>query len=97
MFEKTRDLQESARANLIKAKERSKIYYDKRVNAVTFEVNDNVFFINDAKTDKFSKEYHGPYRIIEVLNHENVKIKIGKSTRIVHVNRLRKSHYNEPG
>ncbi|KMQ88537.1 enzymatic polyprotein endonuclease reverse [Lasius niger] len=97
LFEKTRDLQESARANLIKAKERSKMYYDKRVNAVTFKVNDNVFLINDAKTDKFSKEYHGPYRVIEVLNHENVKLKIGKSIRIVYVNRLRKAHYNEPG
>ena len=54
-------------------------------------------FIKRKEDGKFSKEYLGPYRIIEVLDHENIKIKIGKLTRIVHANRLRKAHCSEPG
>ena len=91
LFENICDIQEVARANLIRAKERSKNYYDKRVNPTIFNTNDNVFLLNESKTDKFGKEYHGPYRIIEILDHENVRIQINKSTRIVHVNRLRES------
>jgi hypothetical protein len=96
LSEKVRDLQESARINLMKAKERSKGYYDKRVNLVEFKENDYVFLLN-VKTDKFSKEYLGPYHVVEILDRENVKIKIGNHTRIVHVNRLRKACYSEPG
>lgn len=96
LFEKIHEIQEAARTNLIKAKQRSKIYYDKRMNPVTFNINDNVFLINKKKKDKFDKEYLGPYKIIETLDNENVKIRIGKTTRVVHVN-LRKSYYGEPG
>lgn len=97
LFEKISDLQVAAKSNLIKAKERSKGYYDKRMNPVTFRVDDNVFLINNKKRHKFDREYLGPYKIIEVLNNENVKIKIGQTTRTVHVNLLRKAHYGEPG
>jgi transposase InsO family protein len=97
LFRKIHELQESARANLIKAKERSKVHYDRRVHAVTFKEGDNVFLLNNKKHDKFSKEYLGPYRVIRTLDRENVEIQIGKSSRIVHTNRLRKAYYSEPG
>jgi len=98
LFERIRDLQESARSNLIKAKERSKTYYDKRVNLKIFSPNDYVYLINNAKDNKLSKEYTGPYQVTEVLDNENVKIKMGNATRIVHVNRLKLAHLNrEPG
>ena len=91
LFQEIRDLQKSAKFNLVRAKERSKEYYDKRVHSAVFRANDNVFLLNAKKVDKFSKEYLGPYRVIEILDHENVRIKIGNTTRIVHANRLRKA------
>lgn len=100
LFERIYDLQESVRANLLKTKERSKTYYDKYINQIVFRANEYVFLINERKTGKFSREYFGPYRIIKILDHENVKIKIGNSMRIVHINnrRLRKACYgDEPG
>lgn len=96
LFNQIRDLQESARINLVKAKERSKTYYDKRIYSGTFKLNDNVFMTNEQKTGKFSNEYLGPYQIVEVMDKENVKIRIKNSTKIVHANRLRKAYY-EPG
>jgi len=97
LFVKIRDLQRTAKANLEKAKRKSKEYYDKRVNQATFEPGDKVFLINNHKTDKFSAEYLGPYRVIEVLNHENVRIEINSTNRIVHTNKLKKAYSSEPG
>jgi len=97
LFVKIRDLQRTAKANLERAKRKSKEYYDRRVNQAMFEPGDSVFLINNHKTDKFSAEYLGPYRVIEVLNHENVRIKINSTNRIVHSNKLKKAYSSEPG
>lgn len=91
------DIHEIARANLIKAKLRSKEYYDKRIYPETFHAGERVFLVNDRKFNKFSNEYSGPYQIVECLDHENVQIKIRNTTQIVHTNKLKKCAYDEPG
>lgn len=97
VFKNIHDLQETARTNLMRAKKRSKTYYDRRINPETFHTGEYVLLTNNYKTNKFSAEYLGPYLVIESLSHGNVRIKIGNTTRIVHSNRLKKCAYDEPG
>lgn len=97
LFKNINNLQKIARTNIIKAKEKSKAHYDKRVNPVTFHVGEYVLMTNDSKTSKLSNEYLGPYLIVECLDRENIRIKIRNKTRIVHANRLKKCAYDDPG
>lgn len=98
LFRNIKNLQISARNNLIKAKERSKVHYDKRVNPVTFNVGEAVLLVNNSKVNKFSNEYTGPYLIVECLDHGNVRIQIKPNkTRVVHTNRIKACTYYEPG
>lgn len=89
---KLHDTQEIARNHLIAAKERSKKYYDRKVNAHEFNLGDCVYLQRGKKQGKFGDHYTGPHEIIEIMRDGNIKIKIGRETRIVHPNRLRYSH-----
>jgi hypothetical protein len=96
LFDKIRDLQEIARHNLIRAKQRSKEYYDKKINPKIFSVGSNVFLLKEPFKGKFATQYSGPYRVIELLPNNNVKILINNRTRVVHMDKLKLSHI-EPG
>lgn len=92
LFHQIRDLQEAARANLEKTKIRSKAYYDRRVNEQNFQVGDYVFLLTHGPL-KLADQYSGPHEILQVLDNGNIQIRIRNSSRIVHPNRLRISHY----
>ena len=86
------EIQSLARENLIHAKEKSKEYYDKRLNPCEFKVGDNVMLILEPHKGKFSPEYSGPHKVLEVLDDgRNIKITFKGKTRIVHPNKLRKT------
>lgn len=98
LFREVSDLQSIARNNLQKAKLRSKLYYDRRVNPEDFDIGDSAFMVNEHKIGKFSSKYLGPYKVVEILDNGNIKIKLRRDrTRVVHTNRLRRAHYDEPG
>ena len=80
------------RENVIEAKVKSKKHYDKKINPQTFKPGDHVFLLKGPKPGKFGDQYTGPHEVLEILNKNNVKIKIKKNSRIVHPNRLRISH-----
>jgi len=82
----------NARKNVIDAKHRSKKYYDKKINPQIFKPGDQVFLLKGPKPGKFGDHYTGPHEVLEILNKNNVKIRIKKNSRIVHPNRLRISH-----
>lgn len=82
-------IQTNARENVIEAKHKSKKYYDKKINPQTFKPGDQVFLLKGPKPGKFGDQYTGPHEVLEILNRNNVKIKIKKNSRIVHPNRLR--------
>ena len=63
-----------ARENLITAKEKSKLYYDKKINPLKVKIGDNVFLLKGGKIKKLDSHYIGPYEILEVLGKGNVKI-----------------------
>lgn len=86
------NIQGNARENVIQAKVKSKKYYDRKVNPQTFKPGDQVFLLKGPKPGKFGDQYTGPHEVLEILNKNNVKIKIKKNSRIVHPNRLRISH-----
>ncbi|XP_011686344.1 PREDICTED: uncharacterized protein LOC105449050 [Wasmannia auropunctata] len=96
LFNQLHDMQNSARASLIKAKERSKHYYDKHVNPQNFEVGTYVFLLKEPQKGKFSAQYIRPYQIVEVLDNHNVKISINNRNRTVHTDKLKTAHI-DPG
>lgn len=89
LYNKLRDAQEAANDHLKTAKERSKRYYDKKSNPHVFKLSDKVFLLKEP-TNKLGDQYTGPYEIIEILNNNNVRLRIGnKSTRVVHSDKLK--------
>ena len=96
LFKDIKGLQQKAKVNLEKAKEKSKQYYDRRVRPVMFQPGDNVFLLNEPKTNKFAPDYLGPYRVLEVMDR-NVTIEIRGTTRVVHSNKLKKAYISESG
>ncbi|KAL6418720.1 hypothetical protein ACFW04_011841 [Cataglyphis niger] len=96
LFNKINDIQEEARKNLIAAKERSKYYYDRKINPQNFRVGSYVFLLKESARGKFSDQYTGPHEVIEILPQYNVKILIKNKPRIVHINKLKLAHV-EPG
>ena len=72
------------------AKQRSKNYYDKRLNPCEFKVRDSVLLLKEPNRGHFGPEYTGPHKILNLLdNRRNVKITFKSGTRIVYPNKLR--------
>ena len=85
-----------ARENLISAKEKSKLYYDKKINPLEVKIGDNVFLLKEGKIKKLDSHYTVPYEILEVLGKENVKIRYKGKPTVVHINGLKRSHVQVP-
>ena len=65
------DIRARARDNLIKAKERSKTRYGKKVNVKNFNVGDMVFVLEEPKKCKLGPCYCGPFPITKTLDRNN--------------------------
>lgn len=89
LFNKIRDSQEEARKNLINSKERSKRYYDRKLNVQAFKEGDLVFLLKEPCKGKFADQYTGPHEILEILPNNNAKIQYKNATRVVHFNKLK--------
>ena len=90
LYHRLRNAQECARQNLIASKKRSKQYYDKRARPYKFKINDEVYLIKEPNKGKLGDQYIGPFKIIEILSNNNVRIRISyKKTRIVHTDKLK--------
>lgn len=69
------------------AKERSKIQYDKKLNEINIEENDEVLITNE-NTNKLDALYSGPFKVKSIDNVNAVIIGINKKEMTVHKNRL---------
>lgn len=67
---------EEARNDLIKAKEKSQVVYDKKARPLQLQGGDEVYLLEGKAKGKLGDLYTGPYKIIELLDNENVKIQI---------------------
>jgi len=81
--------------NLNDAKIRSKHYYDKRVKPQTIQKGDQVYLLKEPTT-KFGDQYTGPHEVVGVCGPRNFTIRIGRKTRVVHVDKLRKAKAHPP-
>ena len=97
LFNKINTVQQMARENLIKSKLRSKEYYDRRINPQNFKTGDLVYLLKEPSKGKFSDQYTGPYKVLEILQNQNVKIEVKGLPRTVHLNKLKLTHHrNRP-
>ena len=80
-----------ARDNLTAAKEKSKVYYDKKINPQNFKIGDYVFLLG-GKLKKFENQYSGPYEVLEIIGKGNIKILVKDKPKIANINGLRLSH-----
>ena len=85
-------MRKQARENFISEKEKSKVYYNKKINPLEVKMGDNVFFLKGCKIKELDSHYTGPYEILEVLGKGNVKISYKGKPTVVHFNRLKRSH-----
>ena len=53
-----------------------------------------MFLLSGQKPGKFGNQYSGPFKIVEVITKNNLKIQTNKGPKMVHANRLRISHIN---
>ncbi|KAI4474720.1 hypothetical protein M0802_015474, partial [Mischocyttarus mexicanus] len=72
-----------ARQNLMGAKVKSKIYYDRNSRSQKLLVGQNVYLLKQPTT-KLGDQYSGPHQILEVLPKNNIKITYKNRSKIVH-------------
>ncbi|KAL7299066.1 hypothetical protein TKK_0008158 [Trichogramma kaykai] len=84
--------QAQARENLITPKERSKYYYDQKVNDRIFREGDQVYLLKDARQNNMDEHYSSPFPLIKLLGDRNAEIRCNANrTKIVHLNKLKKA------
>lgn len=90
MTENLAETQAKARDRLQSAKERSKRYYDQKLNQQTFALGDPVYLQNNSKSSKLDPDFSGPFIVTDIPNDYNVEIDLGRGkSKVVHINRLR--------
>jgi hypothetical protein len=90
LFNRIRDIQFHARQNLVRAKEKSKHYYDKKIRPCKYKIGDKTYIIKEPKKGKLSDQYKGPYKITKILPNNNVIIKLSeRKERITHMDKLK--------
>lgn len=82
------DAQEHARNNLIQAKEINKKYYDRKTCEKTILPGSNVFLRKGLRKGKLDNKAEGPYKVLEVLDNNRIKIKVKKQEKVVNIDRL---------
>ena len=97
LFNRLHDSQTIAHTNLNKAKARSKLYYDRKINPRRFQKGDRVYLLKEPNRDKLGDQYVGPYEIIEVLDRNNVKLAISSNkNKTVHIDKIKLAHSDTP-
>ena len=66
------EMRTQARENLIKAKEKSKLYHDRKINPLEIKLGDNVFLLKGEKIKKLYNQCPRPHEVSDVLRKGNV-------------------------
>lgn len=82
-----------ARERIIKSKEKSKVYYDRKSVVKNFSPGENVLLhdetVKRGRSKKLNRPWIGPYKVLRKLPNENYEIKKGRKSYVVHSNRLK--------
>jgi hypothetical protein len=83
---------EVAKEKLLKTKQKSKEYYDRRAEKVELNIGDRVLLFDETvrrgRSRKLSSQWIGPYEVLGI-DKVNVLIKRGRKVQKVHINRLK--------
>ena len=86
-------LQALAHENFTQDKAKSKEYNNRKINPQNFKVGDTEYMIKEPRKEKLSEQYTGPYKVLEILPNQNVRIQSNGGTRVVHINKLKIAHF----
>ena len=87
------DTRQIAANSLIKSKNRSKYYYDRKANTYPYKPGDLVYAIKEARKNKLDSTYMGLYKIANVLDKHNVVLEVDNHKRIVkHMDKIKPAH-----
>jgi len=78
-----------ARANLIKKKEANKNYYDKNMHAIKIKKGDKVLIKEHNKRNTLSRNWTGPYEVLELHDNENITVNKGRKGYRIHINNVK--------
>ena len=93
LIKKLHLLNEKARENLIKSKERNKLYFDQKARPSDINIGDKVFLKIDRARYKLEPLYEGPFDVLDVnKKSKNVTILYKKKDYVVHLDRLKLAH-----
>lgn len=73
LYTRLRDIQDEARDNLIKSKEKSKRYYDQRMNPIRLREGNYFFLLKQPSKEKFAAQYTGPHKNTQILSTTTLK------------------------
>lgn len=93
LIKRLKSIQEKARENLIKTKERTKFYYDRNLNPNELKIGDEAYRARPDSRKKLQPYDEGPFEIVDVdPAHKNADVKLKKGKiRPVHLDSLRKA------
>jgi hypothetical protein len=82
---------ERAKHLILESKLRNKNNCDRKANVVQLNLNDDVYITNESRR-KMDPFYIGPFKIIKILENNNIEIldPLTKKTQIIHKNRVKK-------
>ena len=89
LINRLRDTQSLAHDRLLAAKEKSKQWYDQKVNPVNFKIGDEVWLLKEPRDNKFDDYYRPRYKVKGLSDH-NVTLDLGDGReKVVHKNKLK--------
>ena len=95
MRERISQTMEISQTNLARAQERQKKWYDRNARVREFSEGDEVLILLPTSSNKLKAEWKGPYKVkrkVGTVNYEIETVGKRRSTKIYHVNMLRKWH-----
>ncbi|XP_070212629.1 uncharacterized protein [Littorina saxatilis] len=81
-----------ARENLAKSSTRQAQYYNKFAKKRAFVEGTRVLLLLPTKRNKLELAWKGPYLVEEKINSFDYRVKVGKVSRVYHINLLRQYH-----
>ena len=79
-----------ATQNLQKAKDKQKIYYDKKAKPKNLKAGDKVLILLPTDSNKLLMQWKGPYRVVEVLGLNDYAVEVNGKRKVYHANLLKK-------
>ena len=77
------EMQTLAAQNLILAKHKSKLYYDEKARPFQGKIGDMARVLVEVRKGKFGSRYHGPYKIVGILEKNNIILQKESGERFV--------------